>query len=201
MNRNLLQFAGKILAVTSTALLCGPGINAGNGCKLTVSVVDGFGTPLPQDRVAITVIDSSGSAVSYQDHLLPYGRYEVKASCPMFNLFQRSIDLKESSALVVAGLLMIDAGNLSGDSVEGGYSITGKLLGVGSSDRPIVRLLASYGDLVLDRRPAASGDFAFRDLPGGRYIVAGLSTRHRVVTNEVRVGDQYGDASVVLRLR
>jgi hypothetical protein len=196
-----LRATGTIIAVLSAALLCGPGINAGNGCRLTVSVVDGFGSPLSQDEVSITVVDSFGSAVSYRDHLLPYGHYVVKASCSMFKSFERAVDLRDSSVLVVAGLLMLDAGNLSGDSADAGYSITGKLLGGDPSDRPIVRLLTPYGDLVLDTRPAASGGFAFRGLPNGRYVIAGLSTRHPTVTSEVRVGNQYGNASVVLRLR
>ena len=202
MNRAiLLRATGEIVAVVSAALLWNSGMNAGNGCKLAVSVVDGFGTVLPQDRVSITVTNSIGSVVSYRDQPLPYGHYEVKASCPMFKSFERAVDLSDPSVLVVAGLLMLDAGNLSGDSVSEGYSITGKVLGGNPSDPPSVRLVASYGALVQDTQPAASGDFAFHHLPNGRYIVMGLSRRRSTVASEVRVGDEYGNTRVVIRLR
>jgi hypothetical protein len=153
---------------------------------LVLHVVTGVGTPNPEARVELTNIpdkkDYSGHFTGHVANGIPYGRYLLRVHTPGY-LLERFVDIEQPETWLQLGTQLGRYGNPE-QSTD--VPFEGTVIGLEGLATPIwVKLVPLFYEEAMQAPVGASGEFAFKQVPLGRYLILVISGSALIHTEEV----------------
>lgn len=151
--------------------------------NVRVHVTDALGDALPTATIVISSANTQTQVTEDQVLRLPYGSYIVKAEVAGFDDTTIHVDVSQPEQIVVVGMKL---GAIDGPVP--GCSLIGRI-DPGREPRRAptrLRLLQLFGDYLVDVPISSGGDFEFRKLECGDYMLILMGHEGCIGTRAVR---------------